>query len=113
MATLISGQTHRGLAVYWKQTPDNNSPDEDLSTSTTRQAIFNSRRDGTGTRYVGTGTAILNGGGAVAPQFNYIPSTADYLALGIGEWFLSFKATFVDSTIDYSLPAAVEIIPTP
>lgn len=111
MATLISGQTHRGLAVYWKQTPDNNSPDEDLSTSTTRQAIFN-KKDGT--RYVGTGSSTLNGSGAVSPQFNYIPSTADYAALGApSEWFLSFKATFADGTIDYSLPAAVEIVAAP
>lgn len=110
MASLISGQTHRGLSVTWKQTPDANASDEDLSASTARQAIF---RNAAGQRYVGTGTSALIGTGAVAPQFNYIPSGADYAVLGVGEWFISFKATFNDGTIDYSLPAALEILPAP
>lgn len=111
MASLISGQTHRGLAVTWKQTPDPNSLDEDLSTSTARVAIFR-KADGSA-RYVATGACTLNGTGAVAPQFNYLPSSADFTALGVGEWMISFKATFNDGTIDYTKPAAIEIEPAP
>jgi hypothetical protein len=110
VASLISGQTHRGLAVYWKQTPDRNAADEDLSTSTSRQAIFKHKD---GRRYVATGSTALNGTGAVAPQFTYLPSTADFTALGYGEWTVTFKATFLDTTVDYTQPATVTIEPAP
>jgi hypothetical protein len=110
VATLISGQTHRGLAVYWKQTPDRNALDEDLSTTTVRQAIFKNKD---GRRYVATGTTNLNGSGAVAPQFTYLPSTADFTALGVGEWFVTFKATFADTTVDYTKPAVVTVEAAP
>lgn len=110
MTQLISGQTHRGLLIYWRQTPDANSPDQQVGTTTVLTLIFK-RQDGT--RYVATGTITINGTGNVAPQATYIPSTADYAALGNGEWFAQVKGVWLDTTVDFSLPGTVEVLPTP
>lgn len=115
MATLIVGQTHRGLSITWNK--DSSGAIEDLSLvvpATGFQAIFLRA----GFRYVGTGTfALLNGGNTQGlPNLSYVPSAGDYAAtaLGwVGEWTLWIKATWPDTTVDFAGPALVTLTPAP
>lgn len=118
MATLIIGQTHRGLAIMWNQ--DNKGTIEDLSTvnpATGFQAIFISPTR----RYIGTGTfSLLNGGNTKGlPNLQYIPSAGDYTVTGEtpglsrGEYRLWIKGTWPDTTVDFAGPGIVQIVPAP
>lgn len=118
MATLIIGQTHRGLAITWNS--DNKGTIQDLSAvnpATGFQAIFVSPTK----RYIGTGTfSLLNGGNtALKPNLQYVPSVADYTVTGetpglsVGEYRFWIKATWPDTTVDFAGPGILEVIPAP
>lgn len=118
MATLIIGQTHRGLQITWNV--DNKGNIQDLSAvnpATGFVAIFLSATK----RYVGTGTfSLLNGGNTKGlPNLQYVPSTADYTVSGetpglsTGEYRLWIKATWPDTTVDFAGPGIVGIIAAP
>jgi hypothetical protein len=118
VATLIIGQTHRGLSLTW--TKDTKGTIEDLSLvvpSTGFVAVFVSANK----RYVGTGTfALLNGGNTQGlPNLSYIPSAGDYTVtgetpgLGVGEWRLWVKGTWPDTSVDFAGPGLIQVMPAP
>jgi hypothetical protein len=118
VATLIIGQTHRGLAITWNS--DNKGTIQDLSAvnpATGFTAIFKSATK----RYVGTGTfSLLNGGNTQGkPNLQYVPSAGDYTVTGEapglsqGEYRFWVKAVWPDTTVDFAGPGTIQVTPAP
>jgi hypothetical protein len=127
MASLIIGQTNRGLSISWRKTI-NPRVDEDLSGplsgagSASLSAIFRDTKktdpSPTFHRYVGTGTFSGIGDGKVAPQMTYLPSPADYTYFGTfgnvaKHWYLTIQATWPNGSILFSGEGDVWLEPAP
>ncbi len=105
MASLYATQTHRGLQFTWTG--------EDLTSVSSLSITFVSRQDNT--RFVGSGsfgaTTVFGAGTAgVYSTFTYTPSASDVKVANTGEWKVQIKATFADTTVDFSTPAVIEIL---
>jgi hypothetical protein len=107
MTSLYATETHRGIAITWVGT--------DLTGVLGSGLIVYFFNKQTRRWFAGGGVCsnpvITTVNGVVQSAFTYSPAVGDVAVANIGEYQIQVKATFGDSTVDYSVPGTVTIQP--